>query len=681
MKRRKIILSGLAALLILAVWMNTIVLAQDEYRDYSRLVVGNTTHLSGDFFTDMWGNATSDLDVRRFLHGYNLVSWDFHAGIFQVNDTAVSGMVATQNSAGDHIYQIALYDDLLYCDGSPITAWDYAFSFLLEMAPQMEELGAKTSRLDYIQGAEAYRRGDADVLAGLKIISDYEFTLTIDHEYLPYFYELGLLSIQPYPITAIAPGCKVKDDGEGVYIANEDAAVQETLFTVDLLKETILDKETGYRSHPSVTSGPYMLKSFDGESAIFDVNPYFKGDAEGMKPTIPELEYTVAENADMIEKLEAGEFDLLNKVSNQEALKKGIALAGSSSGFSMSTYPRSGLSFAAFTDHSDIVKDELVRQAIALAADRAAITRGYEGSFGMPAEGYFGVGQWMYSLINGTMPYPVSDPGEDASEEETAEYEKQLQEWQALSLEGVQTWLTDDREKALEEAASMLEQAGWNLNESGESFNSETDSIRFRRDAEGNLTPLALTIGYPAGNAIGDLLEEYMAGPLAQTGVELTVQSLDFAEILSEFYGQSESTCDLLYLATNFDEIFDPSENFLIEQDEEPEWGSSGIRDQELYDLARDLRRTAPGDTYSYMKKWIAFQERFSRILPVIPIYTNVYFDFYTSTLQGYNPMQQLTWAEEILYAVYADVPKEPEEDIPAEEEMEIEGDEYLEFD
>ena len=90
------------------------------------------------------------------------------------------------------------------------------------------------------------------------------------------------------------------------------------------------------------------------------------------------------------------------------------------------------------------------------------------------------------------------------------------------------------------------------------------------RDAEGNLTPLALTIGYPAGNAIGSLLEEYMAGPLAEIGVQLAVKSLDFGAILSEYYGQTESTCDLLYLATNFDEIFDPSENFRIEQDEEP---------------------------------------------------------------------------------------------------------------
>ena len=36
---------------------------------YDELVVGVTTALSGGFFTDMWGNNTSDIDVRLLLHG------------------------------------------------------------------------------------------------------------------------------------------------------------------------------------------------------------------------------------------------------------------------------------------------------------------------------------------------------------------------------------------------------------------------------------------------------------------------------------------------------------------------------------------------------------------------------------------------------------------------------------
>ena len=38
--------------------------------------------------------------------------------------------------------------------------------------------------------------------------------LTIRGEYLPFFYELALMRCNPYPISVIAPGVQVKDDGE-----------------------------------------------------------------------------------------------------------------------------------------------------------------------------------------------------------------------------------------------------------------------------------------------------------------------------------------------------------------------------------------------------------------------------------------------------------------------------------
>ena len=71
------------------------------------------------------------------------------------------------------------------------------------------------------------------------------------------------------------------------------------------------------------------------------------------------------------------------------------------------------------------------------------------------------------------------------------------------------------------------------------------------------------------------------------------------------------------------------------------------------------MRRTEPGDVYNYCRKWVAFQERFTQTLPLIPIYSNVYFDFYTSALQEYDPMKQVSWAQEILYSFYGDVPAE----------------------
>ena len=107
------------------------------------LIVGSPTELRGDFFTEMFGNDTSDIDVRTLIHGYNLVNWDQSQGVYVFDPTVVTGIRVMQDAQGNRTYFLILADDLFYSDGTPITAWDYAFSLLLMMAPEMEEIGAK----------------------------------------------------------------------------------------------------------------------------------------------------------------------------------------------------------------------------------------------------------------------------------------------------------------------------------------------------------------------------------------------------------------------------------------------------------------------------------------------------------------------------------------------------------
>ena len=90
-----------------------------------------------------------------------------------------------------------------------------------------------------------------------------------------------------------------------------------------------------------------------------------------------------------------------------------------------------------------------------------------------------------------------------------------------------------------------------------------------------------------------------------------------------------------------------------------------GVDDRELYDLAVDMIRTEPGDLLGYCRKWVAFQERFAEIEPVIPIYSNIYFDFYPRVLQDYVISDYSTWSQAIVPAVMSDIPEtdEVEED------------------
>ncbi|MEG0146293.1 MAG: hypothetical protein RR739_09555, partial [Clostridia bacterium] len=186
---------------------------------YEELIVGTITPPDGCFFTGLFGNNTSDIDVRDLLTGYQLTEWNLAAGAYQIDPSVVTGLTATLDDAGNKTYIIALADDLVYSDGTPITAKDYAFDFILRASSQMAAIGGATG-VPGILGADEYMLGGASTIAGVKLQGDYQLSVTISAAYLPFFYELSLIQANPYPISVIAPGCEVADDGAGVYVRN-----------------------------------------------------------------------------------------------------------------------------------------------------------------------------------------------------------------------------------------------------------------------------------------------------------------------------------------------------------------------------------------------------------------------------------------------------------------------------
>ena len=592
-----------------------------------RLLVGNPTPMRGEFFTDMWGNATSDIDVRDLLHGYNLVLWNGDFGAFMTDPTVVSRISSQNDTAGNRIYTLYLNHDLVYSDGTPITARDYAFSWLFSLSAEAAEIGAVPRRVDQFLGYDKYMSGEVPYLSGVRLTGEFGLKITIRKEYVPFFHELGLLLCNPYPISVIAPGVVVKDDGQGVYLANEDGSTETPIYTADLLRETVLDPDTGYMSHPSVVSGPYTLTSWDGETAEFAINPYYKGNSKGERPTIPVLVYTVSDNETQIEDLKAGTFDLLNKVTRKDGIAKGIELAGAEN-YSAEDYPRSGLCFISFACEKDTVASVAVRQAIAWCLDRDQLRKEYTGLYGVTVDGYYGIGQYMYRLVAGEADPPVKDPGTNATQQAKSYYKKRVEAFKALNLDGL-THYTVDTEKAVQ----LLEADGWRLNADG------------LREKDGVVLDLKMIC--PEGNNITEYLEENFLINLDAVGIRLTVEVMPMNQLLSHWYQQEERTEDMIYMATNFYLLFDPCGYF----DKDGCWAYTCLKDNALYQAAKDMSKTKPGDALTYMKNWITFQERFNEILPMIPIYSNYYYDFFTDDLINYQIDENITWGQAIVSA------------------------------
>lgn len=602
----------------------------------SKITVGSVTKVAGQFSTDMFGNNTSDIDIRALLHGYSTVAYTDDAS-YTLDETVAQVDVATEDDFGNKVYVFHVNDGLTYNDGTPITAKDYAFSVLLQSAPQMAELGASTSGYWHIQGYDQYASGERDYLSGVRLLDDMTFSLTIRANALPYYYELTYVNVTPYPISVIAPGCTVEDDGDGAYIDGE--------FTAAVLEKTMLDPETGYCSHPMVTSGPYQLESYNGETGevALKANTRYVGNYAGQRPLIETVVLRETTNAQALAELADGTLDIVNKISDSQVIAEGVAQLSQGT-LQASNYLRSGLGFLALACEQGPTSQENIRKAISYCLDQDAFVTAFTGTYGQPVYSWYGLGQWMASEY-------VSTAGEDLN----------------------------TYEMNLDTATTLVERAGYVYNAEGDAFREGEDTVRYRllrgtalneynaledpvveavQVGNKNLLPLEIKFARVENNRMCDLVVEQLVPNLEAIGFKVEVVDLSFEDMLAQYYREVPRECNMFALATNFTHVFDPIYTWDGEAQYQGYLNTTGIDSTRLARQAARLRGTTPGDTERYLQRWQQLMTIFNDELPAIPLYSNMYFDFYANRVQNYAANAHWSWSAAILYTWVA----EPEE-------------------
>ena len=607
----------------------------------TEIVVGTTTPMSGLFGTSLMVGTTADMDVRDLIEGYSTIATT-RTQEMVFDGTAVQNVSTAQESNGDRSYTVTLNADLTYCDGTPITSKDYLFSILLSTSPLLPELNMQGGSFEQVVGIDAYRAGETNLIQGARYISDTSFSVRIGSQYLPYFYGMAMLNITPYPYSVIAPGCDILDDGDGVYIGSSAAELMNAAnlpytpgeFNADMLLETMLNPATGYVFNPKVTAGPYKLEAFNPlvNHATLVVNELYHGNFEGQRPHIERIEFRLVRNETMIGMLRDGEIGLLNKVSNLVPVNDGLQLADSERMVNRTIYPRSGLAFLSFACEEGVGSYESVRKAISRAIDREKLIEDALGVVnGVPVHGYYGIGQWM---INTTFP---ADPEAGLD--------------RLIVQEAVDALKYD---YSIQSAKDFLVQDGWTLNEGGEPFVEGVDDIRHLQ-ADGLLIPLTIQWAIPNESVVAQTLKQMVQQSFQELGIGLLIAEMPMSELLHYYFRETERTYDMFFLASNFGTVFDPYFDFHIEDEYQGQLNTTGLRDEKLMDHANDMRTTNPSDPRKYVEAWIRFQNRFAELMPVAPLYSNVYFDFYPLDLQDYNIMQHSSWASALLYAWFGD--------------------------
>lgn len=115
--------------------------------------------------------------------------------------TVVKSHKETLNEDGSKTFEIEIKEGLTYSDGTPITAKDYLVHSLVFSTPVAAEAAKKDHRSAMqIVGYEDFSSGKTKELKGLRLLGDYKFSVTIDKQYIPYFYDITYAAFSPvYP--------------------------------------------------------------------------------------------------------------------------------------------------------------------------------------------------------------------------------------------------------------------------------------------------------------------------------------------------------------------------------------------------------------------------------------------------------------------------------------------------
>ncbi len=408
-------------------------------------ILGNTPDLSGKFRYSSFGSSSpgaADNDVNGLITGLETVVTTKEGG-YVVNPTVTKDLQVTENEDGTATFTITIAEDLVFSDGSPITAKNYLYFPMVFSTPIATEAAGRDARsmLSYVgfEDFAAYNGGEegSKVMTGIRLLGDYQFAVTVKDDYYPYFYALAYAAFSPTHQSLWAGTADIADDGEGCYLTDDFYA--NAAANVEMIKKNAANTDT---SIPY--AGPYMVESYDAsdKSAVLKLNPNFKGNYEGTKPQIETVIYKKIISETQLEDLKAGGVDCLAAITGGAATDEAIAMADASNGgFVYTHYSRAGYGKMGFRADYGPVQFPEVRQAIAYCMDRATFAKNFTGGYGGVVDGPYYTGSWMYK---------------------------------AAVAQGM---MLDAYDTSVDSAIEVLEENGWNKNAEGGEY---TEGVRYK---------------------------------------------------------------------------------------------------------------------------------------------------------------------------------------------------------
>lgn len=640
----------LALLLAVVMVLTMVACGEGKKKADGQVVIGTSTEASGDWAYSAFvrnPNATDEA-VMTLTDDMTTVDSDQH-GDYGINKTVVKSYERIEEENGNVTYKFVINDGLKFNNGEAVTAQNFVAWTMFVTSPAGKEMGVVSATYNMLPGGLAYRNGETNVLSAVRLYDEKTFSITIaktgedgETSYLPYYYDITYAAMQAVNLTYwFGEGWSVKDDGEGVYFVNADGKE----FTAETVGETV--EAARFATGNRVTAGPYNLVSFDQSSReiVLEVNENYNGNFEGQKPGIQKLVIVKTSEDTVMDMITTGQIQIYSQIADGSEVNAVMDLieAGTINS-STSQYDRAGYGYFGFACDLGPTQFTEFRQAIAYLLDRVEFAQTFCKGWG--------------SVVHG--PYCTA-----FTMTAKTDIEKKINHYDY------------NPEKAVE----LLKQAGFVYNADGSDYVDGSGEVRYAKVTEEQakyydsfnkvladgtiLMPATVNWASSEGNAVSALLSTMLANSEATkaAGVSIVKTEMTFPELLNYMYRQdsyglggdySMPTYNMFNLATGYNGgVYDESYNWTTD----PEYIEQGYNVQHLYDeqlnkLSMDMvYGVEPDDEATYLDLWEKYIIRWNELLPMVPLYSNIYVTVYPNTIDNYAEDSFWGFERAILYA------------------------------
>lgn len=640
----------LALLLAVVMVLTMVACGEGKKKADGQVVIGTSTEASGDWAYSAFvrnPNAT-DKAVMTLTDDMTTVDSDQH-GDYGINKTVVKSYERIEEENGNVTYKFVINDGLKFNNGEAVTAQNFVAWTMFVTSPAGKEMGVVSVTYNMLPGGLAYRNGETNVLSAVRLYDEKTFSITIaktgedgETSYLPYYYDITYAAMQAVNLTYwFGEGWSVKDDGEGVYFVNADGKE----FTAETVGETV--EAARFATGNRVTAGPYNLVSFDQSSReiVLEVNENYNGNFEGQKPGIQKLVIVKTSEDTVMDMITTGQIQIYSQIADGSEVNAVMDLieAGTINS-STSQYDRAGYGYFGFACDLGPTQFTEFRQAIAYLLDRVEFAQTFCKGWG--------------SVVHG--PYCTA-----FTMTAKTDIEKKINHYDY------------NPEKAVE----LLKQAGFVYNADGSDYVDGSGEVRYAKVTEEQakyyesfnkvladgtiLMPATVNWASSEGNAVSALLSTMLANSDATkaAGVSIVKTEMTFASLSSYMYRQETNgafgdftvpTYNMFNLATGYNGgVYDESYNWTLD----PEYIEQGYNVQHLYDeqlnkLSMDMvYGVEPDDEATYLDLWEKYIIRWNELLPMVPLYSNIYVTVYPNTIDNYAEDSFWGFERAILYA------------------------------